>query len=72
MQPGVAAPEITWAADPAQSSPLVKRRRLRSSRSQLSSFRVFFRQHFGEEGAVDIAAGLDNGDPLAGEATPFL
>ena len=34
-------------------------------------FQIRFGQHLGEEGAVDIAAGQDDRDPLAGE-TPAL
>jgi hypothetical protein len=33
---------------------------------------IRFGQHFGEQRALDIAAGLDQRDPFAGEAPAFL
>src|SRR5580704_12365142 len=62
----------------ASRKPLILRRRHRrrlEGRTPSPSDRstgLVFRQHFGEEGAVDVAAGLDGGDALAGEATAFL
>ena len=44
----------------------------RCSISRSPSFVILLRQHFAEEGAVDVAAGLDDSDPLAREAIPFL
>jgi hypothetical protein len=61
----------------ASRKPLILRRRHRrrlEGRTAPSdrSTGLVFRQHFGEEGAVDIAAGLYGGDALVGEATAFL
>src|SRR5437667_12206227 len=36
------------------------------------SFRILFGQYFGKQSAGDVAAGLDDGDPLAGEPAALL